>query len=519
MSTIHLKDNSWHVVNPDFSQKDIFGRKPLPLEKNFVGKTNELLRILSSSTIGNLMTSEETEVLVWPNSFNEGYEELKDQYIFRATEKDGKSIDSITTGNVVGFIGIGSDGKGKSKVDIRIHSRFASSNDNDYFLYYMLEKTMSINQFNWDTSSSKDGPQVFDFLLFFFPRLLKEAMSQGMYKKYVYHEYNDANIRGVIDVNRHIRLNIPANGKIAYRTREFSYDNPVTQLIRHTIEFIRRKSFGKSVLHNDPDTEGYVQQIIQATPSYQAKEQQAVINDNLRPVVHPYYTKYAALQKLCLRILRHEKLSYGEANDNKIHGILIDAAWLWEEYVAKVLSEGENGLKHYTRNGKDYHLFIKGDKAFQQIIPDYCDEENHIVADAKYIPLHRSRELSADRAAPIYYKTIMYMYRFDTKVGFLFHPCSQEDATYVKTNKYLSHLSHLEIKEKTISCNYQIEGREDCHLHEVGMIIPQLEKVEEMVVEKVEEKKPAPKPVSFSKFKEDMGETEASFVTVIENII
>ena len=174
------------------------------------------------------------------------------------------------------------------------------------------------------------------------------------------------------------------------------------------------------------------------------------------------------------------------------------------------------GLAHYTRSSRFHLLQTINGKHFQQVIPDYYDEERRLVADAKYIPLHRYDDLDAERAAAVYYKTIMYMYRFDTKVGFLFHPCSHEDAEKAKNN---AEPSHLEIKEKTISCYYQIEGRKDCHLHEVGMIIPQLEKVEEMVVEKVEGKKTAPKPVSFSKFKEDMGEAEASFVTVIEDII
>lgn len=447
MSTIHLWDNSWHVSEPTEGQKDSFGREPKSFKKN--GNDDICLRTLSSSAIGEMMADEECEVLVWPNSLNEGYDELKEQYIFRITEKDGKTIDSLTTNNVVGFIG-------KGKTDIRIHSRFASSNDNDFFLYYMLEKVMAINTFS--LSSSGKEPEVFDFLLFFFPRLLKDALSQGMYKKYVYHEYNDANIRGVVDVNRHIRLNIPANGKIAYRTREFSYDNSVTQLIRHTIEFIRRKQFGKAVLHNDPDTEGCVQQIIQATPTFQPQQRQAIINENLRPVVHPYYTKYAALQNLCLRILQYEKLSYGNNSNNKIHGLLIDAAWLWEEYVAKVLAETENGLKHYTRKGRNYHLFVKDGKAFQQIIPDYCDEDNKIVADAKYIPLHRYDKLDADRASAVYYKTIMYMYRFNTEKGFLFHPVAQGEA----------------VGQQVLIDTYDIEGREGCKLHKVGMVVPEI---------------------------------------------
>ena len=489
---IHLWDNSWHIPSPNDDLQDSFGRKPHDLKYcNSSSKINaEDLRALSSSTIGELMADEECEVLVWPNSFNEGYDELKDQYIFRITEKDGKTIDSLTTNNVVGFIG-------KGNTDIRIHSRFASSNDNDFFLYYMLEKVMAINTFS--LSSSGKEPEVFDFLLFFFPRLLKDALSQGMYKKYVYHEYNDANIRGVVDVNRHIRLNIPANGKIAYRTREFSYDNSVTQLIRHTIEFVRRKQFGKAVLHNDPDTEGCVQQIIQATPTFQPQQRQAIINENLRPVVHPYYTKYAALQNLCLRILRYEKLSYGNNSNNKIHGLLIDAAWLWEEYVGRVLAEKEMGLAHYTRSSRFHLLQTINGKHFQQVIPDYYDKERKLVADAKYIPLHRYDHLDAERAAAVYYKTVMYMYRFNTEVGFLFHPCSQEDANNVKANE---ELSHLKVENDMITTSYKIEDREGCWLHEVGMIIPQLENDE-----------------SFSKFKGDMTNVEASFVRIVEDFI
>ena len=126
---IHLWDNSWHIPSPNDDLQDSFGRKPHDLKYcNSSSKINaEDLRALSSSTIGELMADEECEVLVWPNSINEGYDELKDQYIFRITEKDGKTIDSLTTNNVVGFIG-------KGNTDICIHSRFASSNDNDFFL-------------------------------------------------------------------------------------------------------------------------------------------------------------------------------------------------------------------------------------------------------------------------------------------------------------------------------------------------------------------------------------------------
>lgn len=498
MKTIHLRDNSWYVSESnEFKREelrylDTYHRKPEYLKQGY----SDILRVFSESTIGELIESERSDVLVWPNSFYEGNEDLMKQHIFSITT-NGKTVNSVTTSNVVGFIGTGQE-------DIRIHSRFSTIDNkgkgNDSFLYYMLEKVLSINTLSYTSSSSFNDPQVFDLLLFFFPSLLKGAMSLGLYKKYVYRNYNDSNIRGAVDVSRHLRFNIPANGKIAYRTREFSYDNSITQLIRHTIEFLRRQPLGMTILHNDPDMEGCVEQIIQATPSYESRQRQYIINENLRPVFHPYYTKYTALQKLCLRILRYERLSYGENND-KIRGILIDASWLWEEYVARVLSENDAlGLKHYTRKGSPFHLLVNGDNHFQKIIPDYLDVDKKLVADAKYIPLVKD-ELSADRAAPVYYKTIMYMYRFDAKHGFLFHPVSRKkaDDTNVITASE---------KESFTFCDYSIEGRPGCHLFKVGLVVDIQEDQSEAINED-----------EWKKYREIMSNREKAFVYKIMKVI
>ncbi len=473
---IFLKDNSWHVVQPDESMYDSFGRKPLPLKK-LDGNTAKHVCSLSSYTIGELMDIS-GDVYVWPNVHGEVDDGLKKQSIFSITEKDGKSIDSITTNNIVGFIGY-------NGTDIHIRSRFSKDKD-DFFLYYMMEKVFAVNKVNFKTSTSRKDA-VFDLMFIFFPKLLKEALTQGVYKQYVYHEYNDANVRGSIDINRHIRYNIPFNGRIAYRTREFSYDNPVTQLIRHTIEFIRKKPFGQSVLHNDAETEGCVQQIILATPTYTERQRQVVVNDNLRPFSHPYFTKYAALIKLCLSILRHERLAYGDNKDEKVYGVLIDAAWLWEEYIAGVVNE--IGGNHYTKKNSKYKLFEDEGGEFQQIVLDYLypgeeDGKNTWVADAKYIPLdeEQNKNMSADRAGDIYYKTIMYMYRFNTEKGFLFHPVRSDSENKVSLS------------------TYNIPGGRGGKLHKVGKCIPQSED-------------------GYGSFKKVIGEREKAFKEKIAKLV
>jgi 5-methylcytosine-specific restriction endonuclease McrBC regulatory subunit McrC len=100
---------------------------------------------------------------------------------------------------------------------------------------------------------------------------------------------------------------------------------------------------GHSILIGNADTRANVSKIEYATPSYRRNDLQKVIKANVKLVNHPYFTKYRELQKLCLQILRREKINIGGKEKDKIHGLLFDGAWLWEKYVGKVI---ENTFWH-----------------------------------------------------------------------------------------------------------------------------------------------------------------------------
>ena len=274
------------------------------------------LKEIADVGISDITLEDYPNLLVFPDSF-ESYDRDFGKKVICNIINDEKEL---YTNSIVGFIG-------RNKTHLSIHSRFADDGDADYFLHYMLQKVARINLFSLQHTMDEDS--VFDFLIYLFPLYLKKAINQGIYKKYITKEYNDANVRGIIDVNRHIRFNEPFNGKVAYTTREYSYDNEVTQLIRHTIEFISKYKGSSDILNIDTDTRQAVSQMISATPSYVSSELQYVIHKNLRPIAHPYYSEYTPLQRLCLQILKHEELKYGQ-EDNEIYGVLIDAAWLWE---------------------------------------------------------------------------------------------------------------------------------------------------------------------------------------------
>lgn len=400
-------------------------------------KSEELHDLMAIADVGvsDITLEDYPNLLVFPDSFDT-YDRDFGKKVICNIVNEGKDL---ITNSIVGFVG-------RNNTHLSIHSRFAENGNKDYFLHYMLQKVANINLFSLQHTMDEDS--VFDFLLYLFPLYLKKAINQGIYKKYTTHKYNDANVRGVIEINRHIRYNEPFNGKIAYSSREYSYDNEVTQLIRHTIEFIRKQKGGNDVLINDSETIQAVAQITSATPTYVPNEVQDIINKNIRPMIHPYFSEYTPLQRLCLQILRHEELKYGQ-KENEIYGVLIDAAWLWEEYLALLLVVKYN---HYLKNkGKRFYLFENS----QQIVPDYLSIDKKIVADAKYIPLDKENNYGEEKAIAIYYKTITYMYRFCTDKGLLLYPYPDE-----------------EVKIKRLKINTEKNGMNGGSITKIGLRIP-----------------------------------------------
>ncbi|MCL2284512.1 MAG: McrC family protein, partial [Fibromonadales bacterium] len=253
----------------------------------------EHLDFIANKKLRDINLEDNPNLLIFPQNWQLGID--NDDELFKL-DSDGK----LTTGNIMGFIGY-------KETSLTISSRFYS-NGNDFFLHYMLSKIFGINVVNLKFSKGEES--IHDFLPYLFPSYLQNALSQGLYKQYKRNQYNDANVKGVIDINRHIRINIPFVGKVAYTTREHSYDNSVTQLIRHTIEHLRTRNFGHSILTNNAETRANVSQIEYVTPTYKKNDLQRIIKANLKLVNHPYYTKYKDLQKLCLQILRREKTNF-----------------------------------------------------------------------------------------------------------------------------------------------------------------------------------------------------------------
>ena len=348
---------------------------------------------IADKTLGQL---EREGIFVFPEIIKNAEDITQEQMLLQSVN------DTYCSGNVMGFLGYGDE-------RLIIESRFCRDGE-DYFFQYLLDKVLDFpNIVDLESDANQDN-RLFNFLLFLFPHYLKAAMRKGLFKKYIHRGYNDVNVKGAIDVARHIKLNTPFVGNVAYSQREFSYDNSLMELVRHTIEFIKRKPYGGKLLVKVKDE---VKLVIDATPGYAPYNQQKIIEQNKNNAVrHAYFREYSALQRLCLLILRHQKHQIG-LGSRQIYGILFDGAWLWEEYINSLI--GDIFYHPMNKSGKGAQRLFNGNIGL--IYPDFISRNSkaRLIADAKYKPIDNIGNRD-------YLQVLAYMFRFDAKSGYYLYP-------------------------------------------------------------------------------------------------
>ena len=369
-------------------------------KEEFITEYPKISQVLLDRTLDNL--SQEDSIFIFPNDLKNSPDLDKEQKILETVNQ------KIKTGNVIGFLGCGQE-------RLTISSRFSSKSD-DYFLHYLLQKVLNINLTSLDVGLSREE-RLYQLLIYLFPKYLEAAMRKGLYKEYQRFSHNDSHIKGVIDVVNHLKKNLPFTGNIAYTTREFTYDNPMMQLIRHTIEYIRnQKALGRGIIYTNREN---ITEIIRVTPSYKQADRAKIIRLNqTKPLRHAYFREYRKLQELCLMILNREEHGLG-SQEQKIHGILFDVAWLWEEYVHTLLPKDFIHPRNKEKKG-GISVFSGGKR---KVFPDFYHKELKIVLDAKYKKLELTEKgINRDDL----FQLISYAYILQTeKAGLIFPSIDQ----------------------------------------------------------------------------------------------
>ncbi len=319
----------------------------------------------------------------------------------------------IETGNMMGVLRLRDEG---SSLKVQIKSRF-DTGTKQYFLNYLLSKVFDVN---FAELVSANDDVMWDLLTaFVFVWKFRQAAEAGLYKQYHTNEYNDLNFRGKPDIDRHLRRNYPLCDRIAYSKREITFDNPLNHLLRSAVAKIERK--WPSMLESGGDVRNLVTLLKQATPAWNSCGVSKILNhkDCRFPVRQPFFSEYyEPLRKIARMLLLDDGANVfddgGPEGETEISGVVFDGAWLWEEYIATILTD----YIHSEPQGKG------GIEVFEErktlFYPDFLSRDKKIVLDTKY--KSSGTEDQSEGQSKDIQQVICYMYLTGAERGGLIFP-------------------------------------------------------------------------------------------------
>lgn len=337
-----------------------------------------LFQVLSAYSGKTVSEYERRGVELFPGSFcrlNRGLIETADDMpVFSMVGNNYESA-YVETGNCMGVVKI-RDADRNIEVQLSIGSRFDQSSK-QYFINHLLSRVIG-GSFVTEVESGPDS--YWEMLLaFLFRKRLLEAARVGLYRQYQKLAHDDLRFRGILDMDVHVRRNIPFIGRLAYTNNEITFDNPLNHLVRHAIRRVTEKWPG--FFTGEKPLADFYHEIERNTSSWQKRKVVACIAGNQRAVKHPFFhSTYEPIRKLALRILRNEGITPYSGSD-EVEGIIFDGAWLWEQYLWTLLRP--LGFEHPDNKAKTGQWSVLGETFY----PDFFfakDGRDKVVLDAKY---------------------------------------------------------------------------------------------------------------------------------------
>ena len=275
---------------------------------------------------------------------------------------------------------------------ISIHSRF--DGEQHLFLRYLMEKV-------WDipvllTPEGQVGSEQDLYILWLICQMavqLQTAWKKGTFRTYQSFDHYDSRVRGQLDIPRYIRLSMGLNdGRMAYRTREYSPDNPYNRLFLCAVNAAERKyrPLMRRLFQQMPEYKAAVQFLRQQLPNWDQDQPRVLMKRTKKKITHPVYRRYEDVRLTARAILRwtgRESLA-----TDKAVGILLNMDKLWEKFLAKTLFQETQEIcqqRSFDSLGYPTHNPDKPIEYLTTVCPDFYweDRDGGVVLDAKNRPV------------------------------------------------------------------------------------------------------------------------------------
>ncbi|TCT14535.1 McrBC 5-methylcytosine restriction system component [Natranaerovirga pectinivora] len=379
MLSIKLKENTRYVIHRD-ENEDTFNIS----EDKHIGYSQKIskenINFIRNLSLYNIESLKKDYNLVWIDN-DKAIEVDKNKKSEKLVEFESDSIFWVR--NFIGVMKLRDENQ--NTLLIEIGTRFDKENKYN-FLQAMLESYFS-GGIQKSPSVPKEDNNILDILLMhIYATYLKSAYRKGLLKTYQTKRYNEYNLKGNIDFSRHMKVNTPFMGKVAYNKREYSYDNPIMWLVLKAHNYINAQNsqIWKSIYERDVTIKDAIRVINENTPSYSSTMNLINNPEVNKKVNHPYYKEYEELRKISLDIIKRNGLSvYGNETD-QVSGILVYVPDLWEKFL---YNEVFSKTKINTKEQKKIYVLKKENG--MQILPNYIDffvecNDKKYIFDAKY---------------------------------------------------------------------------------------------------------------------------------------
>lgn len=337
------------------------------------------------------------------------------------------------------------------KVKLIIHPRFGTP-----FLCHMLEE---IYNFKMPESAMQHGEGALwnKFYQFILRQLwiakFAKADKYGLPRQTEKRTHQGMQIRGHLNVRKSI-LPFFTKKEVVSEYREKEVDDMIGRIVYKAYDILADKETG---LRNLPPQ---VQESINDLYSRYHGEQIKITEHDYQSIRYKsIYVSWKPLVDFSWQIIKHRGYNPEQSIDEQGYGLFFDMAEIWESYIGKLL---EKDFMHCTERNSNIRLFEnEQEKQFQRIIPDYLsrdwtNEKALAVGDAKYMNLAGKEILQGEQTYSVYYKTIMYMYRFNSQKGFIFYPMDPNES-----------------ENKELVQPFTIAGEKKGQFYMVGLRLPQ----------------------------------------------
>lgn len=388
MMILHLRDNRFNGNGLRFSKQGDGYVSDVTNAEGIGGQTvteeqREVLESFGRQTLAELSEHADSAIVDLSGSHLDETER-KQLRFFEYHKKDREREEDagfrLDTGNLMGVLRFR---KGDASVQVEVLSRF-DKGDGNFFLNYLLSKALDVGI--GEDAVTATQSLLLDLLLdVLFVKRLGEAAKNGLLRQYRTFRNNDWNFKGRIDLPRHIRENLPLPHGVAYVKREIDLDVPVNRLLLLAAQIVRKRR--PELFERNEDAADAFLELRMAIPCPGDVRSVLSHRDSREPVKHPFYREvWEPLRQIAQMILEEEKWQLFRESDEEVSGVVFDGSWLWEEYVATILTP--IGFRHCVRGegkGSGLKVFDSGQARFY---PDfYLDSANvseGVVLDAKY---------------------------------------------------------------------------------------------------------------------------------------